>query len=168
MWSRVIGLAIRLSTFDWIMSARMLKNIIIQKNCHRRLYYYINLLISEYPSRDRQSTIIHFNNKTVLFYTTVWFLFTFESMYLKYIKSPQSGQKFEPRISNDMWPHFSDTKLDHTFHVFGYVLFLYFVSYCMWQLSTYVEYGKVLEYTVSWLPIKSNRLQTEYCFLPNT
>ena len=41
------------------------------------------------------------NNKTVLFYTEV-FLSTLESVYLKYLKSLQSGRKYEPIISKDM------------------------------------------------------------------
>ena len=51
---------------------------------------------------------------------------------------------------------------------FGYVLGLYFVSYHMWQFSTYFEDGKVLESTVILFPIESNRLQPEYYFPPNT
>ena len=43
----------------------------------------------------------------------------------------------------------SDTKSDHTFHFFVYLLGLYFVSSCMWKLSTYFKGGKKLESTVS-------------------
>ena len=51
---------------------------------------------------------------------------------------------------------FTKPKLDHNFHIFGYVPGLYFVSSHMWQLSTYFEDGKVLEYTVGWLLIELN------------
>ena len=51
---------------------------------------------------------------------------------------------------------------------FGYVLVLYYVSYCILKMSTYFEYGNVLEFTVSWFLSESNRLQTEYYFPPNS
>ena len=62
---------------------------------------------------------------------------------------------------------FSDLKLDHTFHVFGYIIGLYFVSSRMWQFFTYFEDRKVLESTVCLLPIESNQLHPEYYFPPN-
>ena len=44
--------------------------------------------------------------------------------------------------------------------LFGYLLGSYFVYFCMWQLSTYLKDGKVLELTVGWFLSESN------CFHP--
>ena len=51
----------------------MVKTSSMQKKCHRQLYYYINLLISEHIYHDLQSTLVCVNNKTVLFYPTEFF-----------------------------------------------------------------------------------------------
>ena len=42
---------------------------------------------------------------------------------------------------------FSDPTLDHNFHTFVNVPGLYIYISRMWQLSTHLKYGKVLEYT---------------------
>ena len=102
------------------------------------LYHYVDLLISLYLYCDWQSTLGRVKNKIVLFYMKI-FPPTIKSIYLKYLKSLQSGQKFELRISNDMWPHFSDPKSDQFLHIFGYIPGLYIFSYCMCKSSTFFE-----------------------------
>ena len=62
---------------------------------------------------------------------------------------------------------FSDPRSDHIFRIFGYVPGLYIFYSIMWQLSTYLEDGKVLESTVSRFPIESNWPKKEYYFTPN-
>ena len=57
---------------------------------------------------------------------------------------------------------FLDLESDHNFHVFGYVLGLYVVSFGMWKISPYFEDKKVLESTVSLFLIESNWLLLEY------
>ena len=125
--------------------------------------YHVNLLIYEHIFRDWQRRLAIDATKTQ---PTVFS--NFESIYLKHLKSLQSGQNNEPSISKNMSPHFSDSKSDQTFHVLSYVLGLYYVSYSMWWLSTYFEDGKVLESTVSWLLIESNQPENDYYWPPNT
>ena len=76
-----------------------------KQNFHQWLYHCVHYLLYEYLPRDRQSTHRWVNKNMVLFYTKVLFFSTFESIYLKYIKSLQSGQKNWLSISNDMWTH---------------------------------------------------------------
>ena len=59
--------------------------------------YYVSFFISEYLSRDQKSMIAIDTTKIS---STVFS--TFESIYLKYLKSLKSGRKFELRISNYM------------------------------------------------------------------
>ena len=51
-----------------ISLACVLKMSSMQQKCHWYLYYYVNLLISEYLSRELQSRLTHVDNKIVLFY----------------------------------------------------------------------------------------------------
>ena len=112
-------------------SACMVKISLMQKKYHWWLYYYVHFLISEYLPHDRQSMLAHFNNKTVLFYTAV-FLYTLESIHLKYLKSLQSVHKFELIISNDMWPHV------FRYEVGSYIYSYYFVTYLSYILFLFV------------------------------
>ena len=104
MWSCVIGIAFILSTFYWINLARVLKYVIDRTEISSLLYYYIHQLISNYLPCFWQSMLISVNNKTFFILHAIFF-FTFESIYLKYIKYLQYGTKSEHRISNNMWPH---------------------------------------------------------------
>ena len=100
------------------------KMTLIQQKCHLQLYYYINFPISEYLSSDQQITLARANNKMVWFYIKIS---TFESIYLK---SLQSGQKFELSISNYMWPHFSFPMSDHIFiFLVTYLIYIFFFLY---------------------------------------
>ena len=105
----------------------------IRQKIHQMLYYYVHVLISKYLPRDRQGMLTCVNNNTVLFYTPVLFLFTFESIHLKYIKYPQSGKKLSleyQKIFDDM---FSDLKSVHTLHVF------WFRNWFIYFFFSYVE-----------------------------
>ena len=62
---------------------------------------------------------------------------------------------------------FSDLESDHNFHIFGYVLGLYFVSSRICQLYTLFEDRNVMESTVSWFLIEYNLIQKEDYFPPN-
>ena len=64
-------------------------------------YYYLHSLIFHYVPCYQQITLTCVINKTVLFHMEV-FISTFKSIYLKYL---QWGPRFEPSISNNMWPH---------------------------------------------------------------
>ena len=61
-------------TQSWIRSTRVLKMSLIWQICHRRLYYYIHFLKSEYLPRDWQSTLLRV--KTGRFYFTRQFYFS--------------------------------------------------------------------------------------------
>ena len=85
-------------------------------------------------------------------------------IYLKYL---QSGPKFEPSISNDMWPHVSRSKVGlhvQFFWLRTWIIYIY-ISYV--EIFTHFRYSKVLEYTISWLLSESNMIHPEYYFLPN-
>ena len=109
-------------TKSWIRSAYVLKISSIQKSGHRRSYFYVHFLISEYLSRPQKITITHVNNKTVLFYSTVFFLLS---------------NKFISNISN------SETKLileyqmicNHIFQIRSRIILLRCFSYV---LSLYI------------------------------
>ena len=85
-----------------IRSARVVQMSLMQQKCHQRMYYYLHLFISEYTSHYQQITLTRVKNKTVLFYRKFLYFSTFKSIYLKYLKSLQSGHKFELVISNNM------------------------------------------------------------------
>ena len=51
-------------------------------------------------------------------------------------------------------------------HIFLLRTWLIFFYRIMWQLSAYFEYSKMLESTVSWVPIEFNWLYLGYYFLP--
>ena len=92
---------------------------------HLRLYYYVHFLISQYLPCDKQSMITRVNNKTVSFYMTVQFFFTFESIYIKYL---QYGKKIDPIISKYMWPHVFISKFGSYFPCFWLSNWIIFFS----------------------------------------
>ena len=155
--SRVIMIAFNVSTFSWIRLSRMLKNVIDTK-----LFSLKVVLLTSFTyiwiSTPRPTKHAHACQQQGVFFKQYSFVFfTCKSIYLKY---PQCGQKIEPIISNNMWPHVLIYEVGSYFPCFFcYILGLYFVSSRIWQFSTYFKDGKVLESTVSWLPIGSNRLQ---------
>ena len=112
-----------------------------RRKFHQRLYYYIWFLIYQYLPPDWQRTLMRVNNKKFLFYTTVLFLLTFKSIYLKFLIFLQSGQKLEPRISNDMWPH-----------VFRYEVVSYFPFFCLrtWIIFCFLSYVKIVHLLKIW------------------
>ena len=127
MLYRVIGLAFSVYKISWVRPDNLLKYIIDTTKISSIFYYYVYSLMYHYLTCDQQTTLTYVNNKMVLFYKTVFFIFKF--IYLNHIKSLQSGRKFEPSISNDMLPHFSDPNLDHTFYIFWlhtWIIFLFF------------------------------------------
>ena len=86
---------------------------------------YISSYLNIYPgirkARSRVST-------TRRFYFTWHFCFCV--LWNQYISKMSNlynpDKKIKPSISNNMWPHVSDPKSDHTFIFFGYVPGLYF------------------------------------------
>ena len=100
-----------------------------------------------------------------MFSEIAFVLFTLESIYLKSI---HYGPKYEPSISNDMWPHVFIYFFGFLCSMFfGYLLGLYIFSSRIWQLTTYFGKGELLESTVIWFLSEPNRLQPGYYFLPN-
>ena len=87
-----------------------------------------------------------------LFYTTVFPLLL--NQYISNISNLYNLDENLSLASQTIYDHnFSDPKLDHTFHIFGYVPGLYIFPSHMQQLSTYFEDGNLLESTVSWFLI---------------
>ena len=83
---------------------------------------------------------------------------TFESMYLKYLKSLQSGHKFELRISDDMWQHDFIYEVRSYIFIFlvtciVYILFLVLCGNCPLLLKK----RGVFKSTVSWFLIEYNQ-----------
>ena len=89
------------------------------------------LLISLYIPCDQQSTPTRVNIKTVLSYKVFLWFFTFKFIYLKYLKYLQSGQTFEPRISNSMWPHIFRSYFGEWFITFivAYLAYFFYLFY---------------------------------------
>ena len=142
------------------------QNIIDMTKVPLILYYYVHYLIYHYLPYDKQSTVIRVNNKAVLILHDSLVLFTFESIHLKNFKYLQYRQSLilsSQKICDHL---FLDPNLDYTFNFFGYILGLYLFS-SMSQFPTYFKDRKVLESTVSWLPIESNQPQKEYYYSPN-
>ena len=120
MWSCGIIIAFIISKFYWIRSSCVIKNVIDNTKMSSMLYYYVHHLISHYILHDWQSKLMNIINNTFIILHISFVLPTSESIYLKnlyYSKYLQYGPKFDPSISNYMWPHVSDTKSDHNIHV---------------------------------------------------
>ena len=116
-----------------IQSHLILNNVV---SCAQKCHWYNKnvILISEYLSHDWQITLPRVNKNTVLFYTAVLFFPTFESIYLKYLKSLQSGKTLI-LASQTICDHmFSDPKSDHNFFS-SFVPGLY-ISSLVWQFYT--------------------------------
>ena len=112
-------------------------------------------------SRSRLSTTRRF-----LFCTKQLFSLL-SNPYISNISNIYNPDKNSSLASQTICDHmFSDPKSDHTFYSFFNILGLYVVSYRMWKFSTYFEYGKVLESTVSWFLVEFNIIQLEYYFSP--
>ena len=116
----------------------------MKRKFHRR--NYINILVSIYLSLNWQERLAidkldrDWWNENVI--DKLYLIL--KSKYLKYFKSLESERKFELNISNEMWKRvFISGVGSYIFTYLGYVPGLYFVSSRMWQLSTYLEEGKV-------------------------
>ena len=105
----------------------MLKNVIDTKIFSSGLYCCFHSLIYHYITQNCQSAIMRVKNKMVFISHESFVFFTFESIYLKSLKYLQSRQKFELKISNNIWPHvFRSGVLSYNFHVWlVYYFFLY-------------------------------------------
>ena len=130
------------------------KMSLMWQNFHFQSYYYVNFLISQYLPCDLKITIARVIINTVLFYTTVFFS-AFESIYLKYIKSLQSGWKFEPSISNDVWPHVFRSEVGLYFPYFWlriWLIFCFFLYVTIFHLLRRREgigiYCKLITYWI--------------------
>ena len=69
-------------------------------------------------------------------------LFTFESIYLKYLKYLQSEQTFESIITNNIWTHFYYRKSDYTFHVFwlhNWLIYFFFLYMAIFHIIWWQE-----------------------------
>ena len=124
IWSRVISLTISISMFYWINSAHVLKNVTNTTKISLKvvlLLPFTNIPIY-LPWYTKQPHAFH---KQILFYTVVFF-FTQESIYLKYLKSLQSGRKVKPSILNDMWPHVFSSEVGSYFPCFLVTQFAHF------------------------------------------
>ena len=88
----------------------------MQKKCH--WWYHVNLLISEYISRY-QKRMLAIDAKKI----TLMVFSNFKSIYLKHVKSLQSGRKIEFSISNDMWPHVFRSEV-------GLYIFIFWLHTC--------------------------------------
>ena len=88
------------------------------------LYFNIYPVIDKAPSRMSSTS-------QFLFIKTK--LFTFKSIYLKYLKSLQSAPKFKFNISNDMWPHVFRYKggLYFPIFLFTYLAYILFLLVCI-------------------------------------
>ena len=96
-------------TFSWIRLARVLQNVINTTKMSPKVLLLhslpcisISTTLStkhDHACQQRDSFILH---KKIVFFTIKFI----------YLKSIQSGCKFEPITWNDMWPYV------HTFHVF--------------------------------------------------
>ena len=129
----------RNTEYVWLACSKMSS---IRQKCHRRFYYYIHFLISEYISHDWRSTITHVNHKIVLF-TQLFFLYFKISIYIisqistirKKIRAYQLKLYATTCFQILIWITLS--------YFFGYVPGLYFVSSSMWKFYTYFEDRKV-------------------------
>ena len=95
------------------------------------ILFYDHYLISYYCTRDQQSMLTRFNNKTVFilhasFLIQVWTHIRQISKYL------QSGTKFEHSISNNTWPHIfrSEAGLYFTFFLVMYLDYILSLILC--------------------------------------
>ena len=129
MWSCGIGPMCSVSTFSWIISARVLKNVIDMTKMSSKLYYCVQFLIHQYVPHDQQSTLTYVKNKTLYIVHDSFVLFTSKSINIKYL---QSGRKFEPRISKYMWPHVFRTEVGSYFPSFSvtYLSHYLFIPVC--------------------------------------
>ena len=132
MWSSVIGIAFSVSTFSWIRSAYMLKNVI---DMTKYLWYFITTYIYSYlniyPVINKSRSHV---SSTRRFYFTQQFCFILVWIHISQIFQISTiWEKSEPRISNYMGPIFFRSKAGLYFSFFCYILCLYFVSSRMFQ-----------------------------------
>ena len=91
-----------------------------------------------------------------------WFFYTFESIYIKYIKSLQSGCKFELSISKNMQPHGFRSGVRSYIFIFlaKYLDYIFFFSYVtifhlLWRREGVGIYCKLIpdwiESTRAWI-----------------
>ena len=129
MWSRVIGIAFSESTFYWIRLAHVLKNIIDTKKYITKIVLlrsFSNISLSTACFGKPLSCV---STTRRFFLHCSFFFFMFESIYLKYLKSLQSGKKLSLASLKICDHMFSDPDLDHTFHVFWlhtWIVFCFF------------------------------------------
>ena len=126
------------------------------------LYYYVHYLKSRYLTYDQKLTLMCGINNTVFILHNSFFNV---QIHISQIST----------ILTIIWAEHLKIYVTTCFQTRSWIVLLIFLLrtwliYCsssMWQFSTYFEYVKVLESTVSWFLSESNQLQTEYYFLPN-
>ena len=138
------------------------------QHCHRCNEFLINGCITTYissylnihPMIDKAFPFVFTTRR---FYFAQKFLPILLNQYISNIWNLYNSDVNLSISSQTICDHmFSDPKSYHIIRVFGYEPGLYFVSSHVWQLSTYFEDRKVLEYNVSWFPIEPRQTEQEY------
>ena len=153
MWSCVIGLVISVSTFSWIRSAHVLKNATDKTTFSSEvlsLRSFTDISISNlWPKKhanacqQQDSFILH----------DIFPLYLRIHIYQIYKISTIRTKIWAEHLKLYGTTCFQIRSQIITSMFFGYVLGSYIFSSRMWKISTYLEDGKELEYTVSWLLI---------------
>ena len=112
-----------------------------------------------------------FQQQDGFYFTRQFYIFAFGSIfikYLNYIKYLQYEKIQAHGIKLYLTTCFQILSRIILSIFFGYVIGLYFVCLYMWKFTTYFEDRKVLESTLSWLLIESNRPHPEHYYRTNT
>ena len=116
----------------------------MEQKCH--WWYYINIPVSGFLSFNwkKRLAINKAGSRSMKRKRYRQVISYFQITIPQFFKSLESERKFELSISNEMWQRvFISGVRSYIFIFIGYIPGLYFVSSCMWQLSTDFEEGGV-------------------------
>ena len=134
-----------------------LKILSIRQKFPSILYSYIHFLISCYLPCYWQSKLAHVINKTVLFYTTDFYLLlnTYISNISNIYDTDQNLSLASQTICDQM---FSYPKLDHAFHIFQLRSWIFFslsyvpISHLLWGWEGVGIHCKLIPYLIKSIP----------------
>ena len=101
-------------------------------------------ILNKVGSHDQKIEYLPHDRQGMLPCVKIWFYFThkffssFESIQLKYLQSEKNLIPASQTICDHM---FSDTKSDHTFHIFRLCAWFISFSSCMWQFPLTLKIG---------------------------
>ena len=156
MWSWVIGIVVSVPMFSWLWSDHVLKNSIdMTKNVINIVLQFLFPSTSLYTSWPTKYALAC--NQQEGFYFTRHFCFLYFWIHVSQISqiSTICTKLLKPSISNNIWPHISDLKLDHIIYLFWlrtWLIFCFFsyveIFHLLWRREGVGIYRKLI---INWI-----------------